>query len=252
VPAETRCSLIDFKLVYQTVVFLDASDLGPKPNIVVEMVEAFRDKEFIPGNYQEIIPPTTVQTRLRMSSPNNEWQVDFGLDRIQISKNILDIRGDNLGNLRDFCGQAVDLYGRVFGKIKKKAYRLSLLTSFLLKEMTVADLEAIYLKLFKTTSFYTENSPIEWIWKSVARTSFEISGLKEQMNVLSTVDRVKGGLGSPEGTIPIDRIRISMDLNTIAETNEHRFEMVHLTDFFNQMPGLHDSLLDQITELVNG
>ena len=250
---ERGASVIDFRLNYLAVVFIPASDIQPKPDMIVTVVKAFQDKEFIPGTFHEMPSPAgPPQTRLRMSSSNNEWQLNFGSKRVQIAKNMLDQRGSNLGSVSDFCSDALDLYGRVFNIIKKKASRLAVVTTFLLKEMTLNELQKAYLNLFHTTRSYAETPPIEWNWRSANRQSLDLDGFTDKINISTTAERVKGEISAPSGLAPLDRIRIRLDLNTIPENTENRFSMGHLAAFLNQIPGLHDSRLNEITELISG
>ncbi|MDP2654883.1 MAG: hypothetical protein Q8Q08_12755, partial [Candidatus Omnitrophota bacterium] len=83
----------------------------------------FKDKGLIPAAYHAIRLSTgaTPQLRIRLISPDNEWTVSFAPHRIDIDKNAVDPKGDNLGDLAQYCSDATQLFERIIGKYTKRA-----------------------------------------------------------------------------------------------------------------------------------
>jgi hypothetical protein len=135
--------MFDILIRYQASLFVNIQELNPAPDTVSKMMLLFRDENFIPSTFQEI-SQSGVQTRIRFSSLNNEWAINFGTDRISIEKNPTDIKGKNLGKIEDFTEYACKLLGRTLSEINKKGNRISLVTTGLLNEMPPERLNKIY------------------------------------------------------------------------------------------------------------
>lgn len=142
--------MIDIAVKYQASVFGNLSEIVPSPEIISKMLALFRDRNLLPGTFQEISDFTSgPQVRLRLSSPNNEWNIGFATYRIDIEKNPTEPKGKNLGTVESFTEEAYEFFGRILTEFKKGANRISLITSGLLKEMTDKKLHDIYHRLFK-------------------------------------------------------------------------------------------------------
>jgi hypothetical protein len=89
--------MIDIKAKYQTNVFGNLADIAPSPEIISKLLMLFRDKNLLPSTFQEISPFSSgPQARLRLSSSNDEWNVNFASHRIDIEINSTDPKGQNL------------------------------------------------------------------------------------------------------------------------------------------------------------
>ena len=94
--------MIDYKLKYQAVLFLNATDIQATPENFSGLMSEFADKVLIPTAYQElpIIPffksrisvstpsftPANEPIRIRLNSPNGEWVLRFRDFRIDMKK----------------------------------------------------------------------------------------------------------------------------------------------------------------------
>jgi hypothetical protein len=156
-----------------------------------------------------------------------------------------------MGELSKFCFDVTDFFERIFKKFKKRANRLSLVTNFLLGEMTEANLSATYSKLFKAPGFYAKRQPFEWNWRSVSKIPIDLEDMKDMLNVVTSINRARGGFITPTGAKQFDRIQILFDINTVAENTEYRFELTHIKAFYDHVVKLHDNLLKEIKEYIN-
>lgn len=231
---------------------MDANDITPSPDIISPLIDIFRDKTFIPNTFQEIGPPSPVpKVRLRLSTTNNEWNIAFATHRIDIDKNPIEPRGSNLGELSDFCSEAMDFFERILNKFNKRANRLTLNTNGLFEEMTEAQLSTIHTKLFKTTKFYSENPPFEWDWRSVSEIPIKILELTDSLYVIIILKRVRGEIGGQSGVSKLDRIQCSPDINTSGQNTNYRFGLPHIKNYFPQALEIHNMLIEQIEEYIN-
>jgi len=245
--------MIDFGLKYQASIFLVANDITPTPDNITTLIDLFRDKELVPNTFREISPGSPApRGRLRLSSPNNEWNIKIASMRIDIEKNPISLKENNLGNVNDFCLEVTDFFGRIISKFPKKANRVSLGTIFLLKEMAESNLSEVYPRLFKPPEFYATSPPFEWNWRSASRVPFISGEFNENLNVITQVNRAKVEIGLNDEISFSDRIQLSLDLNTSQENTEYRFDIDFITTFYQKISVFHDDLVVKITEFING
>lgn len=109
---------------YQASLFGNLADISPTLEVISKLLMLFKDKNLLPSTIQEISVHTPrPQTRLRLSSQNNEWNLNFATHRLDIEKNATDPKGQNLGTAEEFAEQAHELFNRIlteFKKIKKR------------------------------------------------------------------------------------------------------------------------------------
>jgi len=232
---------------YQASVFGNLADISPSPELISKLLMLFKDKNLLPSTFQEISVHTPrPQTRLRLSSQNNEWNLNFATRRLDIEKNATDPKGQNLGTAEEFAEQAHDLFNRILTEFKKKGNRISLITSGLLKEMPEEKLADIYDRLFNPIPFYGDNPPFEWNTRYVARKTLEINGIQESINVITDINRVRGQLMQPNNILEFDRIEIGFDINTIQENQETRFSVDAIESFFSGANEIRNHILEDL------
>lgn len=244
--------MIDIRLKYQASIFADVDDITPSPDIISSLIDVFRDKNLVPNTFQEIGFASPIpKVRLRLSAINNEWNVAFGTRRIDIDKNPTDSKGSNVGELSDFCSDAIGFFERILNRFNKRANRLTLNTNGLFGEMTEDQLSAVYRKLFIPPKFYNENPPFEWDWRSASLIPINILELKDSLNVIITIKRVRGEIGGQSGVSLFDRLQFTPDINTTDRNTDYRFELTHIKDFLPQALEIHNNLTKQIEEYIN-
>lgn len=245
--------MIDIKLKYQANIFVNAEDILPTPDVITSFLQVFRDKNLIPNTFQELgLASPQPQTRLRLSTPSDEWTIAFATKLIDIRKNPTDPKGSNLGELSDFCSDALDLLQKILNIFTKRANRLALMTNSILEEMPEDRLTSTYLKLFNPPPFYKDNPPFEWNWRNVSEIPFQIKDLSNNLNAITMINRVQGDMTLPSGVTVFDRLQLSFDINTSRKNTENRFDISHIDNYFRQVTKLHDSMCQQMLEYING
>lgn len=239
--------MIDIKTKYQGSIFVNAKDLSPTPKNITTLVNAFGDKEFIPNTFHEISKDNP-QPRacIRLSSTNNEWNIYFGMSRIDITKHSIDTKGNNLGTLEEFSTDTIDFFKRIDNDYKKKANRIALIANYMFKEMTDDEFSKVYSKLFQSVPFYKDTEPFEWYWKSASKAQLETSNIKEDLNVVTTINRARGEMTILNEIKPFDRALIAIDINTNPKNEEYRYEFAHVESFFENTIKMHCEILNDI------
>ncbi len=245
--------MIDVKLRYLASAFAQTHDISPTPDTIKTLIDIFRDKELIPSTFQEISATSPKpEIRLSFSSESAEWNVNFPSKRVNVIKTPTDLKGTNLGDVDVFCLDAARMLDKILGHFKKKANRFALVTEYFLNEMTELELENAYSKLFKPLKLYAEISPFEWNWRSASKKPFKTEILDEQLNVITSINRVRGQLGIATESESFDRLQLILDINTNPDNQEFRFEIEHVYAFFGEIHKLHKSILDEIGGHLGG
>lgn len=248
--------MIDMKMKYQATIFGNFNDIEPTPANSKTLIDLFKDKAVIPGVIDEFrataqTPIPVRRARIRCASANREWVIEFLSNRIQIVKRAIEAHGANLGDLDAFCSDASDLFKRITSEFRKKANRIALVTQFILEEMTEETLSRIYLKLFKTPEFYIENPPFEWNWRTASRNPIRLEELNEALNIIVAMNRSYGEFQAKGVVTPFDGIQLVLDINTVPDNQELRFDVHNITSFYDQVSKLHDNLCSEITGFIN-
>lgn len=244
--------MIDVKLLYQLSFFLDAQDITPSPKTVLALVDQLKEHNFISSTFNEIIPPVLhPQPRLRLITLDEEWNIPIGSKKVDVKKSPLDMKGDNLGELEDFCSKAKLFYSKIIEKYDKKAHRLALITSYMLEQMPEEKLVGIGNALLEQPPFYDANPPFEWDWRLASRANIEIVGQSEPANIIAALKRAKGDFQVKDQSVQFDRILFTLDINTAPENTESRFGFQQIDEFVSSARKLHGEILGQILDFVN-
>lgn len=243
--------MIDNRLKYQAVLFLNAQDINANQSNIKNLMTQFSDKELLPGTFQEIGPFLPVPSpRIRLSSVSNEWEIIIGSTRIDIEKNPITLKGENLGDLKEFCTEASSAFGKILELFPRKSNRVALVTRFFLKEMSEDQLKKTYQKLFNSPKTYTDNNPFEWNWRSVVKIPKAFSDKKEDLNYITSLGRTTSELREQTAVILLDRIEINIDINTSNLIVDNRFEKEDVDAFFSSANIWHDELVNEIIEFI--
>ena len=198
--------MIDIKTQYQASAFINAADIEATPDNIRRLMDAFHEEGFIPGTIHELgtqgIKPVP---RLTLSSPvDGGWSIHFPSNRVAIMRNPTDPRGENLGTIEEFTSEVTSYLRKILEVFKKKANRLSLVSSFLLQDMSPDAREKVFRRVSTSPPlFYAASPPFEWNWRAVARTPMTLEGTEEQANVITEIKRMQGKLIVPESTLRV-------------------------------------------------
>jgi hypothetical protein len=232
-------------LSYQMSYFADLEDYVPSADVIPPLLDAFRDEGFLPTNFIQIIDGKP-HTRLRLAPPNNEWFVDFDLQRISVVKNPIEPWGENLGTIDKFVSDASGFVTRILGIHTVPGTRLALVTKNLLDITQPDELNAAYTHLLNPLPYYLESFPHEWRSRSATRVAKLLDDRKEKVNVITTLARIQGSFGSPEGEEEFDCISVEFDINTYQRIKEPRFGSASLGSFLEFAVELRETLLKEI------
>lgn len=243
--------MIDFVLRYQASIFVDSRDIIPSAEIITKLVNEFKDKNMLPSTFKQMeFPNSPPSTRLRLSTSDEEWIVNFALQRIDVIRNSKEIPGKAILPIVDFCSEATTLFSRILTLFPKKAKRLSLISSYLLEEMSLDALKKIFLALYNPITFYQVNCPNEWNSRVVSKVPFSFGDTEEQINVVTEINKINGEMGSQDEVKMIERLQVNFDINTVQDNQDFRFVPIDINSFYGEIVKLEQSLLNEIGEYI--
>jgi hypothetical protein len=239
------------KIKYQSVLFGDFRGITPSSERVITLLELFKEKNFIPSTFMELDPfsPTPIN-RIALSSENSEWQMNFGSPRIDIIHNSLNLNGDNLGTINSFVQEVLDLIGLFQSRFDKKGNRISLLAEAFIDDENKNNFDNLYNKVRKPFGVYSKNVPLEWSIRDLIRKDIHNDRYKETFNIISSLGRLQGQTSFNNEITRIDRINFILDINTIPEITDHRFDIEYVKWGLNEMIGIYSSLMTDIQEWI--
>lgn len=243
--------MIDIKVRYQAAAFLPGIEANSVN--ISRMMEIFADRRLLPTTQSELPvagPLPQMQVRFNLKSANNEWDIHFGIDRIDITKNATDAKGDNLGAIEQFCADVADIFAKISSKFPQQANRIALSSNVMLKEMKENILNDIYLKLFNPVKLYSENTPAEWSSRAAARIRKKTGGNEEIFNFVADISRINGLININQEAKPIDRVAINIDVNSISGNTAYRFAAKEVEDFYKNVSIWHNELLNDIFDKI--
>ncbi len=245
--------MIEITGKHRASIFLPAADITPSPDTVSKLLNLFKEEGLLPNTFQEIgAQGLTPTPRLWLNTPNNEWAIHFASNRIDIEQNPVDENGSNIGSSSDFKNTAHEYFTRILSEFNKKFNRISLVTSGLTKQFSEDKLNEICQKLFVLIPKYIDNPPFEWNSRLVSRQNITIDDLKEVLNIITNINRIRGQIINNNKILEFDRIELSIEINTIAENPELRFTNNSLQGFFDKAISIQDGLLTEIEEHIVG
>lgn len=232
--------MIDHKINYVAVVFINSQLIEPTSENISKLINIFVDKGLLPN----------IQTNkiLKLHTHDMEWIVTFLPDKIVIAKNITTLHGENLGDLPVFCNEAVDIINKILNAYPRSPNRIALGTRYILNEMSENQFTSIYKNLFNTSDFYKVHIPYEWNLRFVSELKKPFLKTEEKFNFITDVARTKGNLELPYQPMSLDRIGISIDINSHQDNPSERFNSESITYFYNNVTEWHSDLL---TETLN-
>ena len=244
--------MIDITLEYQGVIYLDGSNIKPDPKSISKLSEMFSFLNLLPSTYYEATKQVvTPEPRIMLVSQDAEWRILFGMDRLVISKNPTDLQGTNVGTIKEFCDMILEIH-RIFAEeFQKRSNRLSLVSGFLLKEMTEEQMNAIFSIIANCSPTHKNSPPYEWNWRAVSLLEKEINHNVEQVNFISALNRLAGKIQLLNERLDFDRVKLKIDINTYQNNKEFRFVEEDITSFFTQVVDWQEEFKNETLQFIH-
>ncbi len=240
--------MIDMFTSFQVNIFIDASDILPETSVISRLLELFKDDRLIPSNIHEITGEGP-SPRLVMSSPDNQWNIMFLLQKIHI------VQYGNPNQPSDamdgFSAKVKDFAKKIFEYLDRKSYRLAFIVNALFEEKTIEELQGCYNKLFIPLPTYQTNPPFEWNNRSISQEEISLAGTMEPVNLVTEIRRGKVKLKLDESITTIDRLLLQYEFNTAAENKDTRFNAEQFELFIDIAKSNYDGVYEKLEGVLN-
>lgn len=238
---------------YLAVAFVDAESVSPSIKDIAALMGAFAPIEVIPSSLVEQTPAGS-KNRVGFISQDNVWQINLLGTGFQVAQVASDPLKDHLGDFSVFCSEASRLLKITLEHFQRKAHRLAAVREGLLREMPDAEMSRIAVSLMNMPDTYKNHPPNEWDWRVVTQIEREIEDLKESLNAITVIKRTNGVVLSQQSQLGLpkrfSRIRVDLDINTLADTTSARFAEKHIDSFYAQIQKWHRELETEVAKFI--
>ena len=241
--------MIDFVLKYQAVIFGSFEEITPTPSNLTYFINKFSEKELVPAMFQEVLP-NGVKNRFILKSPNDEWNIEFGSDRLDIKKVNRDVNVSEFGSKEEFLNDVLNIIAVVFERFPRKANRISFVSHYFCKPFDSDELKKILMKISNLPQTFRNYPPVNWNTRYVSRIEKEINKNKELLNFIGEVNRIQGQLKINSKVEKFDRIELKFDINTFQGNQDYRFESDDFKSFYSEVNNWEEELLVEFIKLM--
>ena len=251
--------MIDFFMSYRASVFTDTIEASSEN--ISKLLMLFVDRGFLPNVYNEQIPsvggfgPTQIPigplSVLELKSNDGKFIIKFGQGRIDIVMT-MPSPSVGVGDINVFLEEADNCFKIIFAKFPRTFSRLAFASNALLKILPEDKLNDLYLSLISPVEFYSENIPVEWNIRQVAKNEIEINDNKELMNVVCSLSRSLVTINENGNISNSNRIIIDFDINTVPENMEKRFSMEQYNSFISTALDCQNRILEEYKLMIYG
>lgn len=174
--------------------------------------------------------------RISFNDQSSGLAIMFGSKRLDFIKEVRDENGANMGELSNFIAQIKKIILELSNSFEeiKNFNRLSLIHETFINELTEDEKDLIYRKTLNETFFLNQSpqTPQEWSVRTVDKQDSET--LQEQINTILSIDRIQGQLIVNNQQKNIDGLKLLLDINTIAENTNLRFNVDSINKFLKE------------------
>lgn len=212
--------------------FGDYSDIIYNNEYLMRVLNKFSGTDFLPGVAQEILPDSTISSRIQLRTPSGSniitiqstrIDIEFASDRKEgfTKEEQLDIK--NKGTL--YLNWIYD----AFKDIIQDANRMAWFVTYMLFE--IEESEKIYFrdKYLKTVNFYSSDMTDEFGVRYSGRKSYKDDSFADDFNIITTINKWNSSVGLNQ----VDGYKIEFDINTIKENKKNRFNNSSFELFVN-------------------
>lgn len=244
-----------YTLKRQISLFGGYPEVVPSVDVIKFFIDALGYKNLVPNQFKEInvnlktreqIATNTEVTRLRLTSEDTVWNISFKTDRIDYSVNNMDLGISVVPSFSDFVNETNEIQKIIEQKFPKKMNRIGIVNQYFITGVDVSDISK---KINQTIELFKEKAVIESIKKVVAR--MEIQDPMPEVLNMSTEFRVTNINTKLNGNRTVlSGILVSIDVNTINENREYRFNISNIEKVIAKMAEISTEVENQSFNLV--
>lgn len=236
----------------QTTIFGEFKDIIPTPDRVIKLMQIFQDKGFIPGTFLEIESNSpSPANRISLTTQNSEWLVNIGTQRVDILKNPTNPSGTNLEDINGFIANSIDIINKLLSNFERRGNRCALVAEYYYEDSNTLKYDKLYNSLRKPFGIYTKQIPFEWNIRDACKRTISEGENNEIVNIISMLNRMQGQIIGPGVFKSFDRIQIIIDINSIPERYDQRYDIEKVKWFYSRLDKIHNEIAKDIDGVIN-
>jgi hypothetical protein len=208
-----------------------------------QLAERLGEPTWLPRHVAEIVTGGRVVQRLSIASPSNEWALQIVGESVDLQ--YTPTPGTQPIDLGRFAERARAYLSAGLSFVGGPAHRLALVQEGILPQLTQDGLSAVRSRLLNLPESFAV--PFEWDWRVAMAVGRSFGGLEEQTNVVITAKR--GEIVLYTGS-HLDRIFVSLDLNTSPRRTEPRFGVDQIAAFLSGAPNWHREVSETVLDFA--
>jgi hypothetical protein len=247
--------LIEYRPFYQFTFNFISGVIGT-PEWVNKLSPSFGSLEMMPS----LIPRPNIylgiseheqaanMQQLRFITAQRDLTVIFDTDRCIFEMQIIPMR--KLPPAEDFIARAEEIIKIITNVVEGKANRMGFTTTGICEKMDIKRLNKIHNKLFVLPEDFNNNQVVEWNSRHVYRTSKDINGRNELLNVILDLNRIQMTHHFEHKPVPFDGIEIGFDINTYQGNSSQRFSVDDVRPFLSESFNIKDNIENPLQEII--
>ena len=241
------------KLRYQISLFGNYDEITPSSENMKFFIENFSDKGLIPNQIRQLSidmtskePSSKTDLRLNLTDSDKKWDVKFNSNRIDIV-----FLNSNIGVIKeiskeDFLKEAIDLLNRINQKFNKSHKKLGFVFQYLIDSTDIFNDSKLFLN---SIDYFNEKSMSDWSSRVATRSKLTYNDNHEEIvNVISEARRINQPMNIKNNFALFEGVFINIDINTLSENQNYRFQFENLNSIFNEMSKIEASIINQIAQ----
>ncbi len=239
---------------FQTSLFGSFENFQADTDLVIRLLTCLREEGFIPGSVNSATVDVTtgkmlVNTRLQLLSPNRMWSIVFLDNRIDFNYSH---QGDDkdVQELLQLMEYVSKLVGLVFSALSGiRGNRLAVNLKMLMEDMSENELNRKRNKYISPIKSLDSNDYIEWSVRLNSKTQISVGETEiEDSNRIFEVMRYNYPSPVETNRKKHSTVMVSIDINTMPEKYEMRFDHRNLLTYINNSKEHIISITKEIEE----
>jgi hypothetical protein len=242
--------MIQFR--FQIALFGNFEEIAPTIENTKFFMDAFYEKGFMPSQFNELnlsVPniPASNTTRLSLTSNDSSWNIMFGKERLDCTLTNINIGIFNMPDKGHFISFFHEVFNRISQKFPKKVKRIGFVCQYLINNVNI---DVIQQKINVTPTYFNEYPLIEFTNRYACRETINIPN-DEIINVSGELSWIKNSLTINNQNSLYDGLILNIDINTIIENQDYRFEKIHIEKFLQEASDIEDKLRQDYLNMIN-
>lgn len=228
--------------------FGNYDEIIPNAEIIKTLFDLLSDKKLIPNQFQELgvsivngEPINSNKNRLRFTSQDKSLNINFNADRIDFIITNINIGVFAMPNISDFIKEVEDIISRIDKQYNKQHKRIGFVKDILIDGIDSKETQ----KKFNTNIPFFNGIPLrEWSNRVTSRVEITEPS-KDILNIICDVKKVRSILYINSKNTEFDGVHINVDVNTISENNNYRFNHNNISSFIKKIVEIEEEISNQ-------